>query len=305
MDILQFNTFVAGVSGWLIAKLARKPSVLFCHEFFGPRWKYLGQNFLERNFYPYVEKFMVRMPYDAFACPSEYSKRTLIEAGAPEEKISVIPHGINFEIFNSSVSGENIREKHGLGKFKTFGYSGRLSLKKVAHAKNLMGLLKAAKIVLEKVPDAKFVLGGSGYENIYPAIKELGMEDKVVYVGERPFEEVGQFYGALDVTVCPALSEGFCFLTAEALACGRPTVATALGAHNERITDKETGLLTGEQPEELAEAIISILNDEAAARRLGENAEKWSKQLTWESSVKKHLELYQEVIDARKRKSQK
>src|SRR3990172_694460 len=98
-DVLQFNTFVAGFSGWLIAKLSGKPSVLFCHEFFRDKWKHLGQNFVERDLYPFVEKFMSHMPYDAFACPSEYSKQTMIDAGAPAEKIRVIPHGIDFEVF--------------------------------------------------------------------------------------------------------------------------------------------------------------------------------------------------------------
>lgn len=303
MDILQFDTFVAGVTGWITAKLARKPSVLFCHEFFGKRWKYLGQNWIERNLYPYVEKFIVRMPYDAFACPSEYSKQTLMDSGAPEKKIHVIPHGITFEIFNPHASGEAIRKKYGLDKFKTFGFTGRLSIKKVGHSKNIMGLLKTAKIVCEKVPDARLVLGGSGYENILPAIKELGIEDKVIYVGERPFEDVGQFHASVDVVVCSALAEGFCFLIGEALATGRPAVATALGAHKERIIDKETGLLTGEQPEEFAEAIITLLNDKKLASQLGDKAAEWSKKLTWENSVASHLELYESLIEERRAKS--
>jgi len=302
MDVLQFNTFVAGTTGWLIAKLARKPSVLFCHEFFGEKWKFLGQNFLERNFYLYVEKFMVRMPYDAFACPSEYSKETLVEAGANPEKVHVIPHGIDFTIFNPSVSGESIRQKYGLEKFKTFGFTGRLSIKKVGHSKNILGLLSAAKIVTEKIPDARLVLGGTGYENILPAIRELGIEDKVIYVGERPFKEVGQFHAAIDVVVCPALAEGFCFMIGEALACGRPAVATALGAHNERIANGETGILTSEKVEEIADAIIKLLNDRQLAEEYGRKGAEWSKKLTWENSVGKHLEIYQHVIEKRKKK---
>lgn len=240
------------------------------------------------------------MPYDAFVCPSEYSKQTLIEAGVPVEKIHVIPHGIDFNIFNVSASGVSIRAKYGLDKFKTFGFTGRLSIKKVGHSKNLMGLLNAAKIVMEKIPDARLVLGGRGYEDILPEVKKLGIADKVIYVGERPFKEVGQFHAAVDVIVCPALAEGFCFLIGEALATGRPAVATALGAHNERIIDKETGLLSSESPEEFANAIITLLNEKEKAMLMGKKAAELSKKLSWENSVKKHLELYQEVIDKKK-----
>jgi glycosyltransferase involved in cell wall biosynthesis len=305
-DVLQFNTFVAGTTGWLIAKLASKPSVLFCHEFFGHKWKHLGQNIIERNFYPYVEKFMAHMPYDAFACPSEYSKQTLLEAGADERKIHVVPHGIDFAIFNpeSKASGksEELRIKHSLEKYKLFGFTGRLSIKKVGHSKNILGLLKAAKIVMEKVPDARLVLGGTGYENILPAIRELGIEDKTIYLGERPREEVPHFFNVLDVVVCPALAEGFCFMIGEALACGRPSVATALGAHNERIIHEDTGILTKEDPQELADAIIKILNDPAIGEKFGRRAVEESKKLTWENSVNKHLEIYQCVIEKRKKK---
>jgi D-inositol-3-phosphate glycosyltransferase len=302
MDILQFNTFVAGTTGWLIAKLSGKPSVLFCHELFGEKWKFLGQNIIEKIFYPYVEKFISHMPYDAFVCPSEYSKETLIKAGVKPEKVYVVPHGIDFTIFNPSVSGENIKNKYGLGKFKTFGFTGRLNIKKVGHSKNILGLLKAAKIVTEKIPDARLVLGGSGYENILPAIREVGIEDKVIYVGERPFEEVGQFHAVVDVVVCPALAEGFCFMIGEALACGRPAVATALGAHNERIVNGETGILTSENTEEIADAIIKLLNDRQLAEEYGKKGAEWSKKLTWENSVKKHLEIYESVIEKKKSK---
>jgi len=304
MDVLQFNTFVAGITGWLIAKLARKPSVLFCHEFFGHKWKHLGQNIVERTLYPYVEKLIVRMPYDAFACPSEYSKQTLIDAGAPADKIFVIPHGIDFAIFNSESrnKGEELRRKHALENHKLFGFTGRLNIKKVGHSKNIVGLLKAAKIVMEKMPDARLVLGGSGFEELGPKLKELGIEDKTIYLGTRPREEVPHFFNMLDVVVCPALAEGFCFMIGEALACGRPSVATALGAHNERIVHEDTGLLSSETPEALADAIVKILNDKEIAEKFGRRAAEETKKLTWENSIRKHLEVYQKVMDEYKSK---
>ena len=193
-----------------------------------------------------------------------------------------------------------MRRKHGLEKYKLFGFTGRLSLKKVGHSKNLLGLLQAAKIVMEKVPDARLVLGGSGYENILPKIRELGLEDKTIYLGERPRKEVPHFFNVLDVVVCPALAEGFCFMIGEALAVGRPVVATALGAHNERIINEETGFLTREDPHEIANVIIKILENPKIGEQFGRKAIEHSKKLTWENSVKKHLEIYQNVIEERK-----
>jgi glycosyltransferase involved in cell wall biosynthesis len=135
-----------------------------------------------------------------------------------------------------------------------------------------------------------------------PAIRELGIEDKTIYLGERLREEVPHFFNVLDVVVCPALAEGFCFMIGEALACGRPSVATALGAHNERIIHEDTGILTKEDPQELADAIIKILNDPAIGEKFGRRAVEESKKLTWENSVNKHLEIYQCIIEKRKKK---
>ncbi len=82
MDIVQANTLVAGYSGWRIARKYNKPSLLFCHEFFGDLWKTIGQNVLEKKIYPQMERRIARSPYDWYACPSEYSRSTLIKAGA-------------------------------------------------------------------------------------------------------------------------------------------------------------------------------------------------------------------------------
>ena len=90
IDVVQTNTLISGYSGWRIARKYNKPSLLFCHEFFGELWGRVGQNVFEKKIYPKIEKRIAASPYDWFACPSEYSKSTLISAGAPEDKITVM-----------------------------------------------------------------------------------------------------------------------------------------------------------------------------------------------------------------------
>ncbi len=302
MDIVQANTLVAGYSGWRIARKINKPSLLFCYEFFGELWKRVGQNFIEKKIYPEMEKRIARSPYHWYACPSEYSKKTLIKAGAPADKVTIIPLGINHELFNVTVDKSEFGKKFNLQENKIFGFAGRLRIRRTGQSKNLVALLQATKKVARFMPSAKLVLKGDGYEEIAPFVEKLGISKNVVYVGNFPHEDNPKFLRMCDVVVCPALSDGFCFLLAEAAACGVPTVATNSGSHSERVIDGKTGLLSKPEPESIAECILEILRDENMARRLGQEAEIYAKNFTWERTAQKHLELYSRLIENKQHK---
>src|SRR5574341_1200683 len=296
VDIIHTNTLVAGYAGWRIAKKTHKPSLLFCHEFLGDLWKTIGQNVMEKKIYPVMEKRMAKAPYDWYACPSEYSRSTLIKAGAPKDKITVIPHGIDFGLYNPDADGTYFRRKFKLEKFKLFGYLGRLRLRKTSQSKNLAMLLEAARIVIRKVPNARLVLAGAGYEEITPLIKRAEIQNHVIYIGDIPYTDNARFLKMCDLVVCPAWSDGFCFLLAKASACGVPVVATNVGAHSERVIDGRTGLLTEPHMQSLADSIVEVLSDENKSRRLGSEGRRYSMGSTWERSARKHLEIYEKLI---------
>ncbi len=296
MDIVQANTFLAGYSGWRIAQKANKPSLLFCHELFGELWKRIGQNVFEKKVYPKMEKRIARSPYGWYACPSEYSKSTLIKAGTPEDKITVIPHGINFDIYNPNTDGMYFRSKFRLKKFKLFGYLGRLKIRKTAQSKNLVTLLEATKTVVKEIPDARLVLAGAGYEEIAPVVRQMQLKNHVIYVGNIPYRDNPRFLKTCDVVVCPALSDGFCFLLAEASACGVPVVATNLGSHPERVINHKTGILTQPTAESLSDSIIELLSDEQLMKNFGHEGKKYAERFNWEESTRKHIKIYEMLL---------
>ena len=295
VDVVQANTLVAGYSGWRIAKKKKKPSLLFCHEFFGDLWKAIGQNALERKIYPELEKRIARSPYDLFACPSEHSKSTMVDAGTPSEKITVIPHGIDHSLYNTFADPNYFRKKLRLEKYKLFGYLGRLRVKQTAQSKNLPMLLEATKIVCKKVPQARLVLAGAGYDELEPLVRKNGLEKSIVYAGDIPYDENAKFLKMCDVVVCPAVSDGFCFLLAQASACGVPVVASDAGSHRERVVDGKTGLVAKLAAEDISDSLLRILCDEELAEKLSRNAIEYSKELTWQKSAMKHLELYERL----------
>jgi len=297
MDVLQFDTFIAGTFGWLVSKASRKPSLLYCHEMFGKLWRRIGQNSFERHVYPEIEKFIAASPYDWFACPSEYSKMTLIEAGAASRKISVIPHGVDFRIFNPEARGDALKKSLGLEGFRLFGFTGRLAVRGTGQSKNMAALIEAVKYVVNELPDARLALGGFGFKDIAPIVRRLGVEKYVVYAGARSFADVPSFISMCDVVVCPALTDGFCFLLAEASACGKPVVATREGAHPERVIDGVTGVLTDVSAEGLAGGVVKVLSDQDLCEKLGRNGGEYARQqYSWERSARRHLEVYQELM---------
>lgn len=296
VDVVQANTLVAGYSGWRIAEKYGKPSLLFCFELFGNLWRSIGQNAFERSIYPRIEKRIARSPYSWYACPSEYSKSTLVSAGAPKEKISVIPLGIDHNLYNPQADGTGLRRKLKAEGFKLFGYMGRLRVRRTGQSKNLRMLLQAARLVVKTIENSRLVLAGQGYDELRPFIAEMGLERMVIYAGALPNELTPQFLRMCDTVVCPALSDGFCFLLAEASACGVPVVATKAGSHIDRIIHGRTGLLTETNAEALAASLIAILSDEDRAAGLGREGRRYSERYSWGFTAKKHIGVYKALV---------
>jgi glycosyltransferase involved in cell wall biosynthesis len=136
-------------------------------------------------------------------------------------------------------------------------------------------LMAAARLVLDKRPDVRFLVVGDGFgdagmrhfEDIRRLGRELGIEDAVIFAGRR--SDLVDVLASLDVSVQCSLSENYGG-TIESLLMERPMVATAAGGMPEVVIDEETGLLVPvRHPEALAAAILRLVEDPELAHRLG------------------------------------
>jgi glycosyltransferase involved in cell wall biosynthesis len=221
----------------------------------------------------------------------------MINAGCPEKRINVIQHGIDHKLFNPNADGIYFRKKFGVEEFLLFGYIGRLRLKSTTQSKNLMALLQAAKIVTDSVPNSRLALAGAGYEEeMKPVVDKMGLNKKVIYVGNIPYQENSRFLRMCDLIVCPAAADGFCFLLAQASACGIPVVATNVAAHKERVIHMKTGLLVGLSAADIAKSILQLLKDRDMNKSFGAAGYVSVQNLSWDKSAKKHLEVYERLI---------
>jgi glycosyltransferase involved in cell wall biosynthesis len=158
-------------------------------------------------------------------------------------------------------------------------------------------LLRAFKRVLETVPEARLASAGQGpyLEEYRKLAVELGVSDRVAFLGARP--DVEALHRAASVFVLPSGAEGLPNALLEALACGTPSVATAIPGTTDVVThEKEALLVPVDDPEALAAAIVRMLRDRALAERLARaGRERIMAEFDMERVTDRYVELFREL----------
>jgi glycosyltransferase involved in cell wall biosynthesis len=138
--------------------------------------------------------------------------------------------------------------------------------------KGHLDLVEAAAAVAPRFPEAQFLLAGreeGAGALVRSRIEALGLGDHVRLLGPR--DDVPALMSAADLVVHPSHEEGFSNTILEAMAAGKAVVATAVGGIPEAVEDGVTGLLVPPRsPDRLAEALLSLLENPARARAMGE-----------------------------------
>ena len=158
-----------------------------------------------------------------------------------------------------------VRARHGLDGRKAVVYAGKLSLGKGGPV-----FLRAAERVAQTRPDTVFLIAGADGSGQRPAAD-------VRWLGRVAHEAMPALYRAADLVVVPSVGpEALSRVPLEAAAAGRPTVGARAGGIPEEILDGETGIVVERgDPEELAKAILRLLEDEGLRTRLGEGARRF------------------------------
>jgi glycosyltransferase involved in cell wall biosynthesis len=150
---------------------------------------------------------------------------------------------------------------------------------------------------LAAVPNATLVVAGDGpaRHEVEAAARSAGVEDRVVLAGTRP--DAWALVGAADAVVIPSRSEGMPLAALEALAAGRPLVATAVRGLRELLVDGRTAILVPpDDPDALAAGIRRVLDDAALARSLGELGLQEAARYTEDAMVEAYLRMYAEIV---------
>jgi L-malate glycosyltransferase len=231
------------------------------------------------------------------------ARQLLAQQLISDDRIAVIPNGIDVQRFadaKSQSQRQAFREQH---KIPTdcflIGTVGEIT-----KLKGHEDFLRAAKIILRRFPEAKFVIAGvdvsrSGANQaaLEKQIAELGLGGDVYQVGW--IDDLPSLYGALDIFVSASHTESFGLVIAEAMASGTPVVATATAGAGEIITSDETGLLAPIGDVEcLAAAVTELMTDEQKRREVANSArERILERFSLDRMVEETESIYQQILD--------
>ncbi len=185
---------------------------------------------------------------------------------APSGEVRCIHNGVDLARFTPRPPEAGYRRALGLPE----GGPVVTSIGRFVPYKGYTHLIEAAALVARARPEAHWLLVGDGEQRgeLERRSRALGMDGKIHFMGWR--EDIPEILAASDVFVMPSLAEHFGRVLIEAMAMGKPVVATAAGGTPEIVLDGETGLLVPPgQAAPLAAAVLSVLGDPALAERLG------------------------------------
>ena len=243
-----------------------------------------------------IERFILRNS-DRIVTVSEEMGKALVKMGATKDKVYVIPDGVDDGMFNPKVDGSTIRRTYGLADCPTVIFHGD-----VKFIDGVDVLIKAFALLLRRLPDAKLLIvgGGRGYfQMIKRLANELGIGSSVVFTGWVPHRRVPEFIEAADVGVMPLRStlETNCYLSFklfEYWAMGKPVVVSKVRAISRIVIDGVNGVLV--EPgdvENLAEALLVVLNDRDKAELMGGNGRKLvENRYNWDILMELEAKLY-------------
>jgi glycosyltransferase involved in cell wall biosynthesis len=188
-------------------------------------------------------------------------------------------------------------QKYLAGKYRlTFPFI--LYVGRIQARKNLARLVEAYSRLRKQGLDAKLVLVGKKdwqSAQLLEKIKELGLENSVIFPGFVPFEDLPLFYNAAEVFVFPSFFEGFGLPVVESMASGVPTI-TSLGSSLEEVAGNGAILIDPRDTDSITAALGKVLGDPCLRQDLAIRGLKRSKEFTAGNLVEKALAVYRSLV---------
>ena len=290
-DIVHTHTSKAGILGRLAARLAGVPHIVHTphgHVFYGHFGRPAATLFLtvERRFARFTEKIVALTAHER----RDYLD---LKVGRPPDLLT-IPSGVDLDPFEVDLS-DPAAKKASLGlnpARRLVGFAGWL-----LPIKGPMHLLNAMSAVWENHPDATLVFVGKGAmeAELRRKVDRLGLNGRVKFLGWR--NDLHEIMPLFDVFVLPSLNEGMGRVLVEAMAAGRPIVASRVGGIPDLVHHGVNGLLAPPRDEmKLAESIARLLSHPEEARRMGALGRLKCREFSLNRMISKLDTLYRSLL---------
>jgi len=274
----------------------RRPSVITVHDLAF----LLYPHFLTRRsarYYGLIDRAVRRA--DHIIAVSEATKRDLVRlTGTPEHKVTVIHEAaepIYFPIHDQDVL-EQIHIKYHLPEQYV------LFVGTIEPRKNLPTLIRAYRGLIEQYKSEAHlaIVGKQGwlYDEVYRLVEELGLQERVHFLGRVPAADLPHIYNASQMLVLPSYYEGFGLPPLEALACGVPVIVSDTSAMPEVVGDAAIRVAC-EDVEGFTVAMWRLLTDDGLRADMVAKGLKRVKCFSWERAARETLGVYERVAQGR------
>jgi len=287
------HVYMASCLAGIVAKKLKKPFIVTQHNTFIDYRSFL--NVVEELNDQSIGKSVLKNA-DKITTVSKETMKYVLRLGADKTKTQVIYNGVDIDTFRPVNKNES-RTRLGLPKNRKIV----LSVRRLVYKNGLGTLIESVPLVAKKHPDVLFVVAGKGPSRklIEDRIKELGISQNTTLAGFVPDELLPVYYDAADYFLLPSASgEGLPLVLLEAMACGLPVIATAVGGTPEILKHNKNGILVPPiNPKAMAEATSKLLSNEKLATTLGKEARRnVEDNYTWEENVRRLQAIYKEFV---------
>jgi glycosyltransferase involved in cell wall biosynthesis len=292
-DLVHTHASKAGILGRWAARRLRIPAV---HTIHGASFHY-GQSPWAYRLYQGLERWTARSTAKFISVADAMTDQYVAAGIAPRERFVTISSGFDVEPFLHPLRPpEAVRRELGLTPDD-------IVIGKVARLFHLKGheyLIEAAPKILAASPRVRFLLVGDGilradYER---RLTELGLRDRFVFAGLVPPTRVPELIHAMDIVVHTSVWEGLARVLPQGLIAGKPVVSYAIDGAGEVVIPEETGLLVPPRSiEELADALVRLVADEALRARFGATGRaRFTEQFRHQTMTRRIRAVYAEVL---------
>jgi len=280
-DVIHGHMFGSNLWVALLGFLCRVP-VVVAHE---QTWSYIGQPVRK------ALDFAIGRLVGAFiAVSSADAERMERLERVPRRKILMIPNAW----IARAPSATDVRAELNLSADTPVAVTVAI----MRPQKRLDVLIDAFALVLERLPQARLLLAGTGPERkaTEERARTLGLADRVVFLGVR--QDIDAVFRAADLMVMSSDFEGTPLAVAEAFAAGIPVVATDVGGMKDLMTDGREGrLVAPRRPGELADAVVGVLTNPEQRAAMSAAARERATELTSERHAQRIGDLYRRLLD--------
>lgn len=226
-------------------------------------------------------------------------KDDIVSRGIDENKITIVPNGVDSNIFKPLTKDKELVKKYSLEGFAVIGFVGTFFL-----FEGLDILIKAAPLILGKNQNVKFLIVGGGLEErrLKDMVIKLGLTKNIIFTGRVKHGDINRYYSVADILVYPRLSKRITELVTplkplEAMALEKPVIASNVGGLKELVKDGVNGMLfKAGDANDLSEKCLFLLNNRGYVEKIAGQARNYViKERGWASICERYVRIYKEL----------